>query len=95
MTGDRIDIGNYHTSGSIGYSPYVWRGAVDASFHGPSATAFTGAIGDTVGGQDLGQSFLQLWTWYDSATNKTNLYADTNRDFTVDAYDFRIAFDAM
>jgi len=93
--GDRLDIGNGDSNGAFARSPLVWRGATDGNFSGPGATAFSGAVGDTVGGQDLGQGFLQLWTWLDATTGRTVLYGDDNRNYVVDAGDFRLEFDGV
>jgi Ca2+-binding RTX toxin-like protein len=73
------------TNGLGGNIPLVWRGT--------AAAGFTAALGQTVGGADLGDGVLQLWTFFDAANNRTVLFMDRNRDFTVDGNDFMLLFD--
>jgi ELWxxDGT repeat protein len=81
--GDRIALGRYFQApGGVG-SVAVFRGAAPQGFDAQP--------GQTVPGGDYGPSVLQLWTFVQDG--RTVLYADTNRNFVVDADDFRLEFD--
>ena len=76
--GDRLSIvgGNSH--------PYVLRGPV-------STPLFDLTVGETLGGDDIGAGFTQLWTWQSGST--LYLIGDLNDNRTLDSTDLVIALD--
>ncbi|MEF8708823.1 MAG: M10 family metallopeptidase C-terminal domain-containing protein [Candidatus Accumulibacter propinquus] len=80
-------IGSGVNSGMAYDIPLVWRG--------PAAAGFTATVGQSLalaGGDSADPRFLEFWTFYNSAANKTILFMDRNRDFAVDANDLRLEF---
>jgi Ca2+-binding RTX toxin-like protein len=80
-------IGSGVNTGMAYDIPVVWRG--------PAAAGFTATVGQSLalaGGDSADPRFLEFWTFYNSAANKTILFMDRNRDFAVDANDLRLEF---
>jgi Ca2+-binding RTX toxin-like protein len=80
-------IGSGVNTGMAYDIPLVWRG--------PAAAGFTATVGQSLalaGGDSADPRFLEFWTFYNSAANKTILFMDRNRDFAVDANDLRLEF---
>ncbi|WP_268877121.1 calcium-binding protein [Derxia lacustris] len=80
----RIDTLDGRASGM----PVVWRGVAAAGF-----TATLGQSLALAGADATDSRYLDFWTFYDSAANRTVLFMDSNRDFVVDDNDFKLLLD--
>lgn len=81
--GDRVFTS---ADGMVGGPPLVWRGAANAAF-----SADLGQSLALAGASEADPRFLEFWTAKDG--DDTVLFMDTNRNFQVDADDFKVLFD--